>query len=148
VTALLSLPGAGKDTWIKRWLPEQPVISLDAIRKELGEGATGKQGRVIHRAREMARDFLRQRRNFVWNATNLSRQIRSQLVDLFTDYHARVRVVYVEEEMKSLHRNNANRSAAVPLHAITEMMDRWEVPTPLEADRVEWWVNGQRVGLR
>ncbi len=147
VTMMSGLPGAGKDTWIKRWLPELPVISLDAIRVELGQGATGKQGKVIHRAREMARDFLRQRRDFVWNATNLGREIRGQLVDLFTDYQARVRVVYVEEGMKSLYRNNANRSAAVPLHAIMEMMNRWEVPTPLEADRVEWWVNEQQVGL-
>jgi predicted kinase len=103
------------------------------------------QARVIQRAREMARDFLRQRRGFVWNATNLSREIRGQLVDLFTDYRARVRIVYVEEEMQSLYQNNANRSAAVPPRAIMEMMDRWEVPAPLEADRVEWWISGERV---
>jgi len=148
VTMMSGLPGAGKDTWIKRSLHGLPVISLDAIREELGEGATGKQGRVIQRAREMARDSLRQQRDFVWNATNLSRELRGQLVDLFTDYQARVRIVYVEEEMKSLYRNNANRSAAVPTQAILEMMDRWEVPTPLEADRVEWWANGQQVDLR
>jgi predicted kinase len=124
------------------------VISLDAIRVELGQRATGKQGKVIHRAREMARDFLRQRCDFAWNATNLSREIRGQLVDLFTDYQARVRVVYVEEDVESLYRNNANRSAAVPTQAIMEMMDRWEVPTPLEADHVEWWVKGEQVTLR
>ena len=145
VSMMSGLPGTGKDTWIKRWLPQLPVISLDAIREELGEGATGKQGKVIHRAREMARDFLRQRRDFVWNATNLSRELRGQLVDLFTDYRARVRIVYVEEEMQSLYQNNANRSAAVPPRAIMEMMDRWEVPAPLEADRVEWWISGERV---
>ena len=93
----------------------------------------------------MAREFPRKRRDFAWNATNLSRELRDQLVDLFTDYQARIRIVYVEEEVKSLYRNNANRSDAVPPRDIMGMMDRWEVPTPVEGDRVEWWVNGEQV---
>jgi predicted kinase len=137
------LPGSGKDTWIQNEMPERPVVSLDAIREELGERSTGNQGKVIQLARERAREFLRQRRDFVWNATNLSREIRGQLIDLFADYHARVRIIYVESSMLSLNYQNENRSDAVRASVIDEMMNRWEVPTPFEADQVEWWVNGE-----
>jgi predicted kinase len=141
-TLMSGLPGSGKDTWIDQWMPERPVISLDAIREELGKAATGNQGVVIHTARERARKLLRQRRDFVWNATNLSREIRSQLIDLFTNYHARVRIVYVEAAMSALYERNRNRAPAVSAKAIGAMMDRWELPNPTEADVVEYWVDG------
>jgi len=71
--------------------------------------------------------------------------VRGRLVDLFTSYQARVRIVYVEEAMPSIYRRNENRAAAVPLGAIADMMHRWEVPTVIEADEVEWWVNGKLI---
>jgi predicted kinase len=144
-TLISGLPGSGKDAWIARWMPGRPVVSLDAIREELGEAPTGRQGSVVSSARAKARELLRQRTDFVWNATNLSREIRGQLIDLFADYHAHVRIVYVEASRASLHRQNQGRNAAVPQEAIRDMMDRWEVPTPEEGDAVEWWVDGQQV---
>jgi hypothetical protein len=51
------------------------------------------QGSVIA-AREQARLYLRAGR-FIWNATNISRQIRTQRIDLFADYEA-VRIVHWE----------------------------------------------------
>lgn len=141
------LPGSGKDTWIRRWLPDVAVVSLDAIREELDAPSTGAQGKVIQRAREKSRELLRQRRDFVWNATNLSREMRGQLVDLFVAYGAKVRIVYVEASMESLHCQNRNRVSVVPERAMTAMMDRWEVPTSMEADHVEWWVGGASIKL-
>jgi predicted kinase len=147
VTIMSGLPGSGKDTWICHHLPELPVVSLDAIREDMGEASTGNQGRVIQHAREKAREFLRQRQDFIWNATNLSREIRGQLVDLFTDYHAGVRIVYVEAALHDRENQNKNREAYVPPDAISEMMRRWEVPTPIEADLVECWISGNQIVL-
>lgn len=39
------LPGAGKDTWIARNLPQLPVVSLDAIRVQNRVSPRGNQGR-------------------------------------------------------------------------------------------------------
>ena len=50
----------------------------------------------MNRARELAREHLRNGRNFVWNATNLSRNVRGECMRLFHGYDARVRLVYVE----------------------------------------------------
>ena len=144
VTLLSGLPGSGKDTWIAQHLNNSPVVSLDAIRETLGAEPTGNQGAVIQAAREQARALLRDSRGFAWNATNLSRDLRRQLVDLFTDYGARVRIVYVEVEPAKLFQQNRSRAAAVPEVALQRMMERWEVPDATEADEVEWWVNGER----
>lgn len=143
VTVISGLPGAGKDTWISEHMPGVPVVSLDALRIELEEEATGSQGRVVQAARERAREFLRRHEDFVWNATNLSRDLRAQLIDLVTAYRAQVRIVYVEASPDALFRQNRDRSNPVPAAAIERMLDRWQVPSPIEAQEVEYWIEGR-----
>jgi len=145
VTLLSGRPGSGKDTWIADHLAGVPVVSLDAIRLSLGVEPTGNQGVAIQPAREEARVLLCEARDFAWNATNLSCDVRRQLIDLFTEYGARVRIVYVEASPALLEQQNRNREAAVPEQALARMMERWEVPDVTEADEVQWWVNGERV---
>src|SRR5690606_38468202 len=71
------LPGAGKDAYIALHLPrELPVISLDEIRQELKISPKENQGRVVAEARERAKVFLRKGQDFVWNAANITRQVR------------------------------------------------------------------------
>jgi len=142
-TVISGLPGAGKDTWISNHMADVPVVSLDALRIELEEEATGSQGRVVHAARERAREFLRRHQDFVWNATNLSRDLRTQLVDLLTAYRAQVRIVYVEASPDALFSQNRERPNPVPAAAIERMLDRWQVPSPIEAQEVEYWVEGK-----
>ena len=144
VTLLSGLPGAGKDTWIARHAAELPQISLDAIREETGAEQTGNQGAVVQAAREKARTFLRAGENFAWNATNLSREIRTQVIGLLLAYDARVRIVYVEASHDAFFVQNRGRDAVVPVSAIERMMNRWEVPDPTEAQGVEWWVDGRQ----
>lgn len=147
VILMSGLPGAGKDTWIRQHAAHLPQVSLDAIREETGAGAAGDQGTVVQAARERARERLRAGEGFVWNATNLSRELRGSLVDLFTAYGARVRIIYVEAPSANLFARNAARDAEVPLAAIERMMGRWEVPEPWESTAVEWWVGGERASL-
>jgi len=144
-TVLSGLPGAGKDTWITRQMPRVPVVGLDALRAELREDATGPQGRVVQVAREMARGFLRRHEDFIWNATNLSRDLRAQLVDLLTAYHAQIRIVYIEAGPDDLFRQNRERINPVPIGAIERMLHRWQIPSPIEAQEVEFWINGESV---
>ncbi|MGA8086820.1 MAG: AAA family ATPase [Terracidiphilus sp.] len=143
VTVISGLPGAGKDTWISDHMPGVPVVSLDALRIELGEDASGSQGRVVQAARERARQFLRRHEDFVWNATNLSRDLRTQLIDLLADYGAQVRIIYVEASPDVHFRQNRERSNPVPAAAIERMLDRWQVPSPTEAQEVEYWIEGK-----
>ena len=97
VTMMCGLPGSGKDTYIKRHLDE-PVLSLDDIRRELKVSPTDKKGNghVIQLAKERAKGFLRTKTSFIFNATNLSRDLRSKWIRLFNDYKAAVKIIYIE----------------------------------------------------
>jgi putative nucleotidyltransferase with HDIG domain len=140
VVVMSGLPGVGKDTWIRQDLPDWPVVSLDAVRSDLGVDPADEQGRVMSRAREQARDYLRYGRSFVWNATNLSRQLRGQCLGLFADYCARIRLVYVEVSEKRLWCQNRQRQVPVPQAVLERLLDHWEVPDRTEAHCVEWVV--------
>lgn len=137
VTVMAGLPGTGKSTWIERHAAGQPVVSLDELRGELRIDPADSQGRVIAAARERAREHLRAKRPFVWDATNISRELRTQIVTLFADYNARVRFVYVEVPEATLRARNRARKKPVPDKVIDRMVGRWTIPTPVEAHRVE-----------
>ena len=142
VVVMSGLPGAGKDHWVREHLPEWPVVSLDAIRAELGHAPTGKQAAVVHRARDLAREHLRAGRDFVWNATNIQRSLRDQVIALFDSYNARVRIVYVEAPPATLLAQNQAREQVVPEAAIRRMIDSWEPPSPTEAHQVDVVLQG------
>lgn len=139
VLLLSGLPGTGKDTWIREHCPGLPMISLDEIRKETGTLPTENQTRVVEIARERARELLRKKQPFVWNATNLSPIIRSRQLQLFTQYHARVRVVYLETPWQEQLLRNAARPDAVAEPVICRMMEELIPPEPKEAHRVDWY---------
>jgi predicted kinase len=141
VVVMAGLPGSGKDTWIRDNLPDWPVVSLDAIRRDQGVDPRAPQGPIAAAAREQARVFLRRQQPFVWNATNLTRPIRAKVIKLALDYGARVRVVHVETPHAEHARRNANREHAVPRAAIARMLRGWTLPEVTEAHEVSWVVS-------
>ena len=136
VTVMSGLPGAGKDTWIARHRADCPVVSLDEIRNELGVLPTDNQGRVIQAAHERAREHLRDRKDFVWNGTNVTRQNRSKVLRLLRDYGARIEIVYIEVAPEQLRRQNRERSDAVPDAVLDHLLRKLEPPELWEAHEV------------
>ncbi|MBE7172806.1 MAG: AAA family ATPase [Williamsia sp.] len=138
VVLLSGLPGAGKDTYTKQHYRDWPVINLDDIRRAHKISPTDKSGNgtVIQLAKEQARAHLRAQKDFVWNATNITRQLRDQLIELFVTYKAFVRIVYIEAAYKKLHQQNNNREAALPRQIIEKLIDKLEVPLLEEAHEV------------
>lgn len=132
------LPGVGKDTWIRSNTSGLPMISLDEIRKELKYSPTRSQGKIAGIARERAKEMLRRRQPFVWNATNLTVQMRESLVNLFETYHARVRIVYLETDWQTQIIQNASREEAVPTPVLRDMLGKLIPPETCEATKVEW----------
>ena len=132
------LPGTGKDTWIKNNAPDLPMISLDDIRRANKIPPTAEQGRVANIAREQAKEYLRRHQPFVWNATNITAQMRESLVSLFETYHAHVRIVYLETDWQTLLERNSSREDAVPLSVVEEMLGKMLLPEACEARKVEW----------
>ena len=138
VILMSGLPGTGKDTWIKDNLPDLPVVSLDEIRRANKISPTAEQGLVANLAREQAKAYLRQHQPFVWNATNITSQMRESLVSLFETYHAHVRIVYLETKWNALLDRNHSREEVVPQSVIEKMLGKLVPPETYEARKVDW----------
>lgn len=138
VVIMSGLPGTGKDTWIKKNLPDLPEISPDNIRKRLGVSPTDPQGAVFAEAREQAKGYLRSREPFVWNATNITAATRAKLTALISGYGAAARIVFLETPWETELTRNRARSASVPESAIEAMLGRLEIPERHEARTAEW----------
>ena len=139
-TILSGLPGSGKDHWIQEYGNHQPVVSLDGIRKELGISPKGNQGTVIQTAKERAKEHLRKGQSFIWNATNLSRDLRGPLIRLFAEYGAKIKIVYVEVPWETWRSQNQDREDVVPTKILDKMLRHWEVPELWEAHQIEYQV--------
>ena len=139
VILLSGLPGTGKDTWAALHAAGMPAVSLDGIRRRLKIRPAAGQGEVLRTAREEAREYLRSRRPFVWNATNLTKETRQKLIGFFEQYGARVRVCYLETGWEERKARNAGRPAAVPESAVEDMLSRTVPPSPDEAYSVCWF---------
>lgn len=142
VILMSGLPGAGKNTYIQKHYPDLPVVSLDDIRVARAISPTDKSGNgmVIQEAKEQARVFLRKQKSFIWNATDITRQMRLQLVELFITYKAAVKIIYVEVPYRELLKQNRNREAAIPDIVLERLIDKLEVPALWEVHEVSYSV--------
>jgi len=138
VTMMSGLPGSGKDTWLLNQRPKLPVVSLDAVRNHLDISATSNQGKVVQAAREQCREFLRQKKSFAFNATNLLQRTRKTWIDLFHSYDARVEIIYVEPPLPVLLQQNRNRQQQVPEKVINNLVEKLEPPLPTEGHQVQF----------
>ena len=104
--------------------PEREVIWLSWL--------VDNQGGVIQAAREQCREHLRARSDFAFNATNVTRELRQRWIGLFTEYGARLDVVYVEPALSLILQQNRRRPAAGPEQVILRLLARLEPPTLTE----------------
>lgn len=143
VVVMAGLPATGKDTWLATERPDLPTVSLDAWRTRLGiPPEAPDQGPVVAAALGEAKDHLRQRRPFAWNATNLTRRYRRRVLDLVHDYGARSEIVHLEAAETSLRARNRSRDRTVPDAVIDAMITDWEAPDRTEAHMVRWVTTG------
>jgi len=138
VIVMSGLPASGKNRWVEKNHPDLPVVSFDDAREELGLRHGKNEGAVAHHAVDLAKELLRARKPFVWNATNISEMLRQKSVDLCFAYHAEVEIVYLEAPRAELLRRNAARDTSLSNKGLLGMLHRWEIPLPTEAHRVQY----------
>ena len=140
VIIMCALPGTGKDFYIQKNYPDWEVISLDTLRHQLKIAPSDSKGngRIGQLATENAKVLLRKKQSFIWNATNLTRLLRKKIIDIAVQYGAKVKIVYLEVPYAKLLQQNSNREYAVPKKIIEKMMNRLEMPSPIEADIVDY----------
>lgn len=142
VTMLSGLPGMGKDHYIQSLGNDIPMVSLDAIRRKYKISPTDKSGngQVVQVAKEEARSYLRKGQDFIWNATNITQQMRSQLIDLFVSYGAKVKIVYIEKPYDIWRKQNRDREYPLPENVLDKLLMKLEIPQLTEAHEVEYIV--------
>lgn len=144
VVVLTGVPGVGKDTYAASEFASWPQISLDATRARMGvpHGHARGEGRVSQAVIEEARTLLRARKDFVWNATSVTKLARDKVIDLALDYDARVEIHALDAPLEVIQRQNASREASVPREAIEKFVDRFEPPLETEAHSLVWIARG------
>lgn len=133
VVVMCGLPASGKNTWVETYLPDMPAVSFDDSRIEMKLRHGQNEGAVAHHAVDKAKDLLRRKAPFVWNATHLSQQMRDKTLDLLFAYQAEVELVYLERPRVELLRRNSKRNTSLTNKTLEAMLLKWELPTPAEA---------------
>ena len=75
----------------------------------------------------------------MWNATNITPEIRAEQIGLFERYGARVRIAYLETPWETELARNEGRCEKVPQAAIEHLLTKTVPPMPDEAQTVEWY---------
>jgi len=140
---MCALPGSGKDTYIRRYLKDIPMVSIDELRKErkVKRGDKKAEGHVYQDMKEMCKVHMRARQDFVFNATNITKDMRGKAVKEFEEYGAKVVIVYVEVPYKTLLQQNHNREHKVPQDAIEDMIWGLDVPDQTESYAINYEIN-------
>lgn len=137
VYIMAGFPLAGKDSYIQEHFSDIPVVSLDQIREEYQISPKKNQKRVAMLAMEQAKNYLRKRQPYVWNATNINKQIRESIITLAENYGARVTLIYIESPYKQLLERNEKRERKVPEMVIRRYISIFQRISPWEADMVK-----------
>lgn len=138
IVILCGIAGSGKDTYAR--LLGLPVVSLDDLRAELGvkHGDSKGLGNVVQLAYNQAKKYCAKKQSFIWNATSLTRQLRSRIVNALSVYNPRFKIVYIETSMENI---IARRAENIPESVLWNMQKRLEMPMPDEAHEVVYYRN-------
>lgn len=144
VTIMSGLPGSGKDHWIAENMTGTPVVSLDEIRADMKIKPTENQSAVVQAAFEQARAHLRAERDFIWNATCVSRITREKIVGLCSDYGALIRFVSLDVPLDTALQRNASREDPVPKTVMEALALKRE---PIRADEAHQHISVDADGM-
>lgn len=130
---LIGLPGSGKSTLAEIHAKNRKyvvIISSDKIREELyGDEATqGDNNKIFSLVRERAEEALRNCKDVIIDATNLTVKDRSAYFDIAKTYGALVTGILFDIPVKECKRRNLKRDRVVPDFVYDKMMKRYEQP--------------------
>ena len=136
VYMLSGLPATGKNHWISKNLAHLPVVSFDDAKAELNLTEKDNPGQAVHLVQDRIKEFLRNKQDFVFNATNLIAALRIKSLGLFHNYNAITNIICIEAPYKEILQRNNSRESSIPNSKIEQMLLKWEMPQSIEAHNV------------
>ena len=130
---LIGFPGSGKSTWAERYSTNRNhtvSISSDKIREELyGDEATqGDNNKIFSLVRERAEEALKDCKDVIIDATNMTAKDRSAYFDIAKTYGATVTGILFDIPIEECKRRNSKRDRIVPDFVYDKMTKHYEQP--------------------
>ncbi len=138
VVVMSGLPGSGKNYAINRDYPSLPVVGYDDMREEIGLKYGEDESLVQTNVKERIKVHMRDNQDFVFNATNVIKDIRSQWIRRFRLYGYRIKIHYVEKSLKETLENNKKRDIIVPENIIIDKFAKLDIPTLMECHEIKY----------
>ena len=137
VVVTFGVSGSGKSTWIEKNLPEHTIISLDNIRQQIAKSRSdqAQNSRVVQLAKEQLKVLLRSNSKIVWDATNIRKDFRQQVINLSRNYGALVTLVIFHCPEDVYFQRNKERSHSIPEKVLSKQIEQMEFPELDEGDR-------------
>lgn len=140
VVIMVGLPGSGKDTHIKRYLPNHVVLSRDEIRVELGycteeekiAGSREQEKNVTKIFNERLLKAIEEGKNVVINNTNLRKKSRDEFKALLKGKNVQWKIIYLESP--SLEETLKRREGQIEKEVFNRMINNLEWMLPSEYD--------------
>lgn len=138
VVVTCGISGSGKSTWIEENLSDHQVVSLDNLRQQIAKSRRDQSQniRVIHLAKEQLKVLLRSHSKIVWDATNIRRDFRQQVIDISRDYGALVTLAIFHCSEEVYFERNKQRRYSIPGDVLIRQIEQMEFPELDEGDRI------------
>ena len=132
---LTGLSGVGKSYFIEKQYPDYYLISLDNIRDDFNKREDlSNEGQVRQEAKRILKEKLAAKENIIYDATNIRRDFRKQIIDLGNQYHALVKTICLTDKINNILKRNKDRKYAIPDSTILKQEQKFEFPEKDEAD--------------
>lgn len=137
---MCGLPSSGKNTWVeKNW--DGGIIELDKIRKKhkIKWDDKNAQGFVYQEAKEELKEYMRKKRDVLWNATNMTQLQRTTIADIALQYKAKIKIVYVDCSVPEAIKRNSKREEEkqVKKEVIERYSRKLDIPDITECHTLE-----------
>jgi len=144
---LIGAPGSGKSTYGKNMVAENPAIVRlcpDEFRAKFGwgEGDQSVSAQAFSATRHGMRDALASKKDVLIDATNMYAKARKDFIYIAKEFNAKTIAIVFEADKNTLMLRNKLRGEAggrnVPEDVIDRMLERYQRPTELEFDEVQF----------
>ena len=137
VVVTFGVSGSGKSTWIRNNLPQHTVVSLDSLRQQIGKSRSdqSQNSKIVQLAKEQLKTLLRSQSKIVWDATNIRRDFRQQIINISRNYGALVTLVIFHCPEDIYFQRNRERRHRIPEDVLVRQIEQMEFPELDEGDR-------------